>query len=274
MHDPRTSWHEPAAERTISDFGEQWRRFRSNDGYYGSESLFTDICAPLISPEAFRGASVADLGSGTGRIVEMLLQAGAARVTAVEPSAAYDVLVENLDHAGGRVHPVNTTADRLPGGPYDFVVALGVLHHIPQPSSAVKRAFERLKPNGQIVIWVYGREGNGLYLAFAGPLRMLTTRLPDRALAPICAVLTAALTAYVWACRFLPLPMRAYMRAVIARYGWHYRYLTVFDQLNPRFSKYYRKAEVEALIRDAGFVDVRLLHRHGYSWTAVGRKPA
>lgn len=260
-------------DQTISDFGAQWHRFRNNEGYYASKELFADICGPLLPLAAFEGATVADLGSGTGRVVAMLIDSGAAEVTALEPSAAYDVLCENLRSGADRVRFVKATGDQLEGGPFDLVVSLGVLHHIPEPAPVVARAFEKLKPGGQILVWVYGREGNRLYLAFARPLRRITTRLPDAALAPLAVALTAALSAYAWACRFLPLPMRDYIRSVIGRYGWHNRYLTVFDQLNPQYSKYYRRAEVEALLSEAGFVDVQLHHRHGYSWTATGRKP-
>ena len=51
------------------------------------------------------------------------------------------------------------------------------------------------------------------------------------------------------------------------------RYLTVFDQLNPSYAKYYTEEEAGQLMKRAGFADVRLHHRHGYSWTVLGRKP-
>ena len=75
--------------KTITDFGDQWTRYTDNSGYYGSLGLFTDICAPLLGVDDVRGRVVADIGSGTGRIVNMLLDAGAARVTALEPSESF-----------------------------------------------------------------------------------------------------------------------------------------------------------------------------------------
>ena len=69
--------------KTIADFGEQWTRYRDNDGFYGSQNLFEDIVSPLLAAKAVAGKRVADIGSGTGRIVRMLLEAGAAHVTAV-----------------------------------------------------------------------------------------------------------------------------------------------------------------------------------------------
>jgi hypothetical protein len=79
-------------QRTITDFGEQWTRYTDNSGYYGSLVHFTDICEPLLSIDDVRGSTVADIGSGTGRIVDMLLDAGAAHVTALEPSESFAVV--------------------------------------------------------------------------------------------------------------------------------------------------------------------------------------
>ena len=31
---------------------------------------------------------------------------------------------------------------------------------------------------------------------------------------------------------------------------------------------------IEQALTDSGFVDVHLHHRHGYSWSVLGRKPA
>ena len=50
------------------------------------------------------------------------------------------------------------------------------------------------------------------------------------------------------------------------------RRLVIYDQLNPAHAKYYRRKEVKKLMRDAGFSNIRLYHRHGYSWTAIGTK--
>jgi len=67
--------------------------------------------------------------------------------------------------------------------------------------------------------------------------------------------------------------MRAYARNVLARLPRKIRGLTIYDQLNPAYAKYYRREEAEALLLRAGFTDVRTYHRHGYSWTATGSKP-
>jgi len=183
------------------------------------------------------------------------------------------LLKANTAARADRVTYVQAPGDRIaPTLALDLALSIGVLHHIPEPAPVVRAMRDALKPGGRILVWLYGREGNELYLALAKPLRMVTTRLPDKVLWRLSALLSGALSGYAGLCRVLPLPMRAYMRNVIARWTPEVRTLTIFDQLNPAYAKYYSRKEAIALIADAGFTDVRAHRRHGYSWTVVGRK--
>ena len=266
---------EELTSKTISDFGEQWVNYQENPGYYGSVSLLEDLFGPLLALEAVRDKTVADIGSGTGRIVNMLLDAGAARVVAVEPSAAFAVLRRNTAARQERVTYLNIRGDALPADlNLDLVVSLGVLHHIPDPAKVVDAAFNALRPGGQMLVWLYGREGNELYLRFVEPLRAVTKRLPHALLELLCSTINVTLDAYIFLCRVLPLPMRDYMRNVLARFPRSVRRLTIYDQLNPAYAKYYTKGEAESLLVRAGFSNVISWHRHGYSWSVIGHKPA
>jgi SAM-dependent methyltransferase len=261
-------------DRTIADFGDQWTRFQGNDGFYGSAELFADMCGPLLAPADVRGLQVADIGSGTGRIVQMLLDAGAAHVVAVEPSAACEVLRRNLAAFGNRVECVQARGEDLPRDrAFDLVTSIGVLHHIPDPAPVVRAAFEAVRPGGRVLVWLYGREGNGLYLALTEPLRAITTRLPHAPVFALARLLTALLVPYVWLCRRLPLPLRGYFADVFGHMAYDKRELIVYDQLRPAYAKYYTRDEAAALLADGGFTDVRLHHRHGYSWTVSGTRP-
>ena len=266
---------EDLTSKTIADFGEQWTTYTENPGYYGSVKLLEDLFGPLMTLEAIRGRKVADIGSGTGRIVNMLLEAGAAHVVGIEPSAAYEVLKKNTAAHADRVTLLNVRGDAIPGDlALDAVVSMGVLHHIPDPAPVVASAFRALKPGGRMLVWLYGREGNETYLRIAEPLRAVTKRMPHWLLALTCSTLNVALDAYIFLCRFLPLPMRGYMRNHIGKLSREIRRLTIYDQLNPAYAKYYTRAEALALLADAGFADVDTWHRHGYSWSVTGRKPS
>lgn len=260
-------------ERTVADFGEQWGRYTDNSGFYGSLELFQDVFGPLLAPRDVANTHVADIGSGTGRIVQMLMAAGASHVTAIEPSEAFEALEANCRSYGDRVRCLRARGDQIPPEGFDLVVSIGVLHHIPEPRPVLDAARRALRPGGRIAVWVYGHEGNEAYLALVGPLRAVTTRLPHPLLVVVSAVLTAVLGAYVAACRLAPLPLAGYMRNVVRRLSWGKRYLTIYDQLNPAYARYYRQAEAFDLLASAGFADVRLHHRHGYSWAATGVRP-
>jgi SAM-dependent methyltransferase len=153
--------HNPTDTAIIADFGEQWTRFRDNSGYYGSTALFADFIGPLLDLVKVKGARIADIGSGTGRIVNMLLDLNAGEVMAEEPSAAFDTLRANTIARAERVRYLRAGGEALPAdGRFDPVVSLGVLHHISDPRAVLAAAFSALKPGGKIIIWLYGLEGN------------------------------------------------------------------------------------------------------------------
>jgi SAM-dependent methyltransferase len=261
-------------DRTIRDFGDQWSHYGGNEGFYGSLELLQDVLGPLVDVAEFQGARVVDIGSGTGRIVQMLLAAGARHVVAVEPSLV-EILRANTERFGDRVEVIHGPGDAVPpGGDLDFAVSIGVVQFIEEPLPTLVAAREALRAGGKLVISVYGVEGNELYVAAVRALRAITTRLPHRALAALSSVLAVGVDVYMAACRWLPLPMRDYMRNTLSRVERDKRRLTIYDQLNPAYARYYREGEVRGLLEAAGFDGIQLHHRHGTTWSALGVKPA
>jgi len=260
-------------DRTIKDFGEQWRKYSDNDGYYGSLELFSDILSPFLRPDEIRDCRVAEIGSGTGRIVNMLLEAGAKHVLAVEPSDAFEVLCRNIEQPE-KVTCLKIMGEQLPAyGDLDYVFSIGVLHHIPDPAPVVEAVFKALRPGGNFLVWLYGKEGNGLYLAMVRPLRILTKHLPHFMLASLVEMIYWPLVFYIKLCHWLPLPLRKYMMSILERISPEKRRLIIYDQLNPSYAKYYAQSEARKLLLDGNFANVRIHHRHGYSWTVIGTKP-
>jgi len=270
--DSNTSRGESQSQ-TIQDFGRQWTYYDDVDsGYYASTDLLNDLLTPFLSAGDVRDAKVADIGSGTGRIVRMLVSAGAGHVTAVEPSDAFEVLVSNTRDIADKIEYVQNIGENIPNGQFDLILSMGVIHHIPDPDPTIRSALAALRPGGRILIWVYGKEGNELYLALAGPLRHVTRRLPDPLLRLFCWVLWLPLVIYVSLCRFVPLPMRSYAKNHLVHLSNRQLVTTIFDQLNPAYAKYYTKQEAIDLLERAGAEQVAAHHRHGYSWTVCGCK--
>lgn len=262
------------AARTVRDFGEQWLHDGANEGFYGSLELLRDMLGPLVPLSELRGARIADLGSGAGRIVRMLLDAGAAHVTALEPSRGVEVLRRNCAEFGERVRVLHASGEELPPElGLDFVTLIGVLPFVPDPDPLLRAARAALRPGGRIVLWVYAAEQSRLTRGAVAVLRRVTTPLPHAALTALCAALDRALDLYLVACRYLKLPLRDYMLGVFGKLTREKRRLTLYDQLNPSYVRYHTRGELVELLTRCGFADVRTHDRHGYSWTAVGTRP-
>jgi SAM-dependent methyltransferase len=266
---------EQLSQKTINDFGRQWKAYQDNEGFYGSSELFADHFSPLLRPGEIAGKRVADIGSGTGRIVQMLLAERVSEVLAVEPASdAFGVLVKNVSSMKDKVTCLNVTGDNLPPtGDFDYVFSVGVLHHIPDPVPVVQAAYSALKSEGKLAIWVYGKEGNELYLLFVEPLRKITSLMPHWLLEGLSWILYFPLAIYIQLCKVFPLPLHNYATNVIGRMTPDKQRLIIYDQLNPAYAKYYSRDEVISLLQQGGFVDISVHQRHGYSWTAVATKP-
>jgi len=258
--------------QTVKDFGEQWVRYRDTGGYWGSLELFSDILSPFLKPDDIKGCKVAEVGSGSGRIVNMLLESGAENIIAVEPSEGFDVLCENIRQPG-KVTCLKVTGDQLPAfGDLDYVFAIGVLHHIPDPVPVVEAAYRALRPGGRFLVWLYGKEGNTLYLTLLEPLRNIAKHLPHWMLVTLVEMMYWPLLLHIKLCARFPLPMRGYLLSVFAKMPPDKRRLIIYDQLKPSYAKYYTRHEAEKLLRDGQFEDVQVHQRHGYSWTVIGAK--
>ena len=265
---------ESLAERTIRDFGEQWIHYGDNAGFYGSTELFADIVGPLLQPDEFADKRVAEIGSGAGRIVAMMLESGAAHVLAVEPSDGHAVAQRNLAPYGDRVSCLHARGEDIPAASaLDLILSIGVLQFIPDPKPTLDAAFAALKPGGRCFVWLYAKEGTAAYRAILSSLRMIGRVLPHPLLAGIVRLIDVPLVVYMALCRFVPLPLHDYLRNVLGRFSPDKRRLVIYDQLNPTHAYYHSRAEAERLLTSSGFVDVRLHHRRGYSWGVLGRKP-
>lgn len=264
------------AEKTVNDFGIQWTHYTSNDGFYGSKELFADIVEPLLDVGEVQDANVAEIGSGSGRIALMLAEAGASNVTAMEPSDGYDVLVKTINESEWLDRIVTQKklgAELDESNVYDLIFSVGVLMHVPEPIPVLQAAYEALKPGGKFFVWIYSKEGIGAYLAFVRPLRAISSRLPHALLVPVIWLTYSALVVYQFMCKFSPLPLKDYVTKVLWKLSPEKRRLVIYDQLNPTFVKYYSKDDLKELFKAGGFEDIKLHHRHGYSWSAIGTKP-
>ena len=259
-------------KRTIKDFDNQWKlQGELNDDYWASDQIIFDIFSNLISIEEIKDKIIADVGAGTGRALKTLFKHSLKKAYAIEPSSTG--IAEISKNLSDRKNLTIIQSDGLrfkTNEPCDIIFSLGVIHHIKNPTDVLKNIRNNLKSKGKIVIWVYGYENNQIYIAFYKFISFFTQKLPDKLVYKISALLNILIEPYIYLCKFINLPLRNYWLKVFNKCGWQKRKDMIFDQLNPAYSKYYKKNEIEKELLDAGFVNLKFHHRHGYSWTVVG----
>jgi SAM-dependent methyltransferase len=152
---------------------------------------------------------------------------------------------------------------------FDIAFSIGVVHHLSDPDAAVARLTRAVKPGGQVLIWLYGRENNGWIVHLFNPLRRaLFSRMPLR----LVHALSWPLTALLWCALRVGFPPGAYYR-LIRQFTFEHLRAIVFDHMIPRIALYYTRAKAEALLARAGLTDIRSTWVNENSWSVIGGKP-
>jgi SAM-dependent methyltransferase/uncharacterized protein YbaR (Trm112 family) len=263
--------------QTVAAFGKQWDEFPCDDGYMASRELFFDFF-PTLRPAEFAGKTVLDAGCGNGRWLRRLAELGARRVIGLDySSAAVNSWRNTRDLPQVSVVRGSILQPPLRDQTFDLIVSMGVVHHLDDPGRGVTQLGRLLTPAGRLAVWLYSHEGNELYLRLAAPLRRLGPRLP----APALKALSCALAAPCWlhahtSNRWLGRRADGSPRLPLANYFALLRRLRlrdvvniVYDQLTPQLARYYRKDEVESLVREGGLRLVRCERPRGNSWSVL-----
>lgn len=107
-------------------------------------------CLPL-------GGSVLEIGSGTGRDADFVESLGAV----VRRTDATQAFLDLMAERGKKAELLNVMTDELGGGPYDGVLAMGVLIHVDreQVDPVLRKIHAALKPGGAFLVAM--RKGEG-----------------------------------------------------------------------------------------------------------------
>jgi SAM-dependent methyltransferase len=153
------------------------------------------------------GKTVLEAGCGAGRFTELLVGAGA-RVCSFDMSRAVDA---NKGNIGDRDNYVIAQASvyAIPFEPasFDYVIALGMIQHTPDPEATIEKLYEMVKPGGRLVIDHY--RWNLKYFLRAVPwVRLALKNVEGEKAKRICFRITQALFPLHWALRNNPFAAR------------------------------------------------------------------
>ena len=257
-------------KESYQDFGEQFSVHNQLGDYWGSIELLNEIVNPF-DLNLIKGKDIMEVGVGSGRISHNLLKYKPRSLVGIEPSKAFTVAEKNL--SSNKVKLFNIKGENLNfDSKFDYVFSLGVIHHIPNYKLVLENIRKSLKPNGKFIIWVYGNEGNELYLFIFNNLRKITIKLPDFILRIISNILVFFTYIYGFLCKIFPLPLQKYFTGMFNKLSFKNRSYVIFDQLNPSYAKYFKIKELEDELQKCGFKNLKIFNRLGYSYTAICKK--
>jgi len=237
-------------ERTASSFGFEWQKF--SDIFAEYEDNFLSYIAP-IGKDFFKGKLVLDAGCGAGRHTYFAAKYGAEVVAfdlsekAVVSAIKNTKNLPNVRIMRGDIYRISFEKQ------FDCILAIGVLHHLPDPQEGFNRLVGLLKPGGTISIWVYGRKDNKLALYFYEPLRRITTRIPHNVLYYLSYIPAVA----VEICNRLGLPMFRHY----AIFPFKTKLNDAFDVFSAPSVKYYTKSEIRRWFVQAGLKSIQVSYR-------------
>lgn len=257
-------------KESYKDFGEQFNTDSDITGYWGSKLLLEETVYPF-NLNLIKGKNIAEIGTGSGRNLKNFLKFSPNKLIGVEPSSAINVAKKNVK--SDKLQFLNVKGQDINfENELDYIFSIGVIHHIPEYKQVLKKIYRSLKKEGKFIIWVYGKEGNELYLFIFNNFRRLGIILPDFILRIICKILTFFTYPYGYICKFISLPLQKYFLGAFNKLSFKHRSYVIFDQLNPSYAKYFTKSELVNELKNAGFEIQHIEHRLGYSYTAICSK--
>lgn len=264
---------------TGSRFSQSWHKFDRIHEIYKQQ--FFDWLAP-VSAEFVQGKIVLDAGCGKGRHSRIVAECGAAEVFAMDISSAVNVAARNLCHLDN-AHVIQGDIKKLPFKKcFDFAYSTGVLHHMLEPRTGFRSIVSRLKDDGAISVWLYGKENNGWITSLVTPLRVaFTARMSEPVLSAVSYVLALIVLAYARLVaypssrvrsRFTFLPPVFYETylAYISRFDLEEIHHIVFDHLVTPVAYYLGRGEIEQWFAEHDFAASSFRWHNQNSWSCFG----
>lgn len=269
-------------QRTVTSFGDEWGKFHAFDqeDLQNAGNEYFDI----VNESMLNATSIVlDAGCGSGRWTGFIADR-VQHVDAVDPSQAVFAASRLLAHKKN-VRISQASIDHLPfyDNTFDFILCLGVLHHIPDTEKALQDLVKKLKPGGHVLLYFYyNLENRGSFYKFLFSIvnlkRRVISSLP-KGLKHFCCDVVALVI-------YLPLVSLArffkfvfpnssiYQRIPLAYYtNKSFRIMRndALDRFGTPLEKRYSHEEIRKMMEDSGLGDMHFSDKQPY-WHVVGRK--
>jgi ubiquinone/menaquinone biosynthesis C-methylase UbiE len=267
---------------TVRGFGEEWSRFDQTGLTDQERHEIGQRYFSLLPLESLTSSmKVMDVGCGSGRWA-FLVAPKVAELHCVDPAeAALRVAERNLSDSSNAVFHVASVEELpVPDDSMDLVYSLGVLHHVPDTASAIRKCVAKVRPGGRFLVYLYYRFDNRprwfrLVWRVTDLVRRGISRMPFRVKKVITDLI--AVLVYWPLARLAQLVERRgrnpeLVPLSIYRDSSFYTMRTdALDRFGTRLEQRFTKGEIRQMMTAAGLVDIRFSENEPF-WCAVGTK--
>jgi ubiquinone/menaquinone biosynthesis C-methylase UbiE len=267
-------------KKTVESFGEEWKKF---DTFSPAEiknagDQYFDIVTDKILN---KNTVVLDLGCGTGRWSKYIGDR-AGFIEAIDPSAAV-FAAAHLTREMTNIRITQASSDNIPfaDDSFDFMMSLGVLHHIPDTGLALQSGVKKVKQGGYVLLYLYYAFDNrsilfkSVFYASA-LLRFIVSALPAMIKKIVCDLIAVFIyLPFVFIARlFKAIGGNFYTRIPLSYYidkSFNIIRNDALDRFGTPLEQRFTKKEIEKMMIDAGLTDILFSENMPY-WHVLGRK--
>ena len=263
-------------KKNVNSFGYEWSWLSSVSDK--NEVEFRSYLGD-VEPDSFTSRVVLDAGCGMGKFLRLAAQYGAKDVIGIDlaDNSVKQAYANTLGLTN--VHVVQADIFHLPfKSSFNLIYSIGVLHHLIHPEEGFRKLVGLLAPSGLIFAWVYGFEGNELFIKFLEPFRRITCHLPLWLNKIATFIIASFLWILVWTIymplqllRLRLLPFHDYF-VYFSKLGFTFFWGTVFDKAIPTISNYLHREEFVSWFRNAKLQEISVFQRNANSWSGRGIK--
>tara|TARA_Y100001970_G_scaffold86868_2_gene109614 strand:- start:3111 stop:3938 length:828 start_codon:yes stop_codon:yes gene_type:complete len=268
-------------QTTVKSFGDEWDRFdQSSLSEEEAEYVFNKYFSIFpwhILPENPIGF---DLGCGSGRWAK-LIAPKVAHLHCIDPSSALNIAKKNLSELTN-VSFLQESVDSfsIEKESQDFGYSLGVLHHVPDTSLAIKSCTSKLKSGAPFLVYLYyDFDNRSPFFKFIWRVSDLFRRMISIMPPRLKHVFTDAIAFFV----YLPLSR---ISKVLEKSGVRvdsiplsfYRHNSFYtmrtdsrDRFGTPLEQRFTRKEIEKMMESAGLKDITFSEETPF-WCAVGIK--
>ena len=267
--------------KVVESFGDEWEKFYNftdEDINILGKDYFGFLSEEVLNKETY----MLDVGCGTGRWSKYLSKK-VKFIEAIDPSKAIffaDKLLKNVDNVRLSI----AAADSLPfeDNTFDFVMSVGVLHHIPDTQQAITDCVKKVKVGGYFYVYLYYAFDNRgllfkLIFKLSDLIRKVISKLPSSIKKFACDILAYLIyVPIIYLGKFFKIIGLSDLAKKLPLSDYQNKSLFIIrndslDRFGTALEQRFTKVQIKEMLTNAGLTDI-VIPDGPVHWAAVGKK--